>query len=1296
MRAGNVIDGRFEIVELAGAGGMGHVFRSRDRETGEIVALKVLQNAASQDSSRLAREAQALATLRLPGVVRYIAHGLTELGHPYLAMEWLTGETLSQRLARKAFTLDESLALGRRVATTLGAVHRLGVVHRDLKPSNLLLVDGAIDRVTLIDFGVVRMSGLDQQLTMPGAILGTPGYMAPEQARGEAQVDPRADVFALGCVLYKCISGRAPFRGARGLAVLVKVLIEEPPSLRWLCEEVPEPLDDLVRRMLSKSPDGRPRDGHEVAAELAALSGATGTTLRPPASSLRPPELTTGERKVMCLVLARDGLAPAAADPASAEVDEQARAQALSATAARYRGQLELIEARLPLVVLSGAGATTDLAARAARCALAVQALLGGAPVAVVTGRAEIASRLPVGDLIDRVVHLLPETRAPSRAAIRIDEVTAGLLGTRFEITADEGGPWLHGAREEPEAPPHLLGRATPCVGRERELALIRDELARCVEESSPSVVLVTGPAGIGKSRLRHELVRMIREEGEPVDVWLGQVDPMSAGSAFGLLAHALRRVIGLSDADSIEERRRKVRARVEQHAGLDAGRVTTFLGELVGAPFPDDDVQLRAARRNPMLMGDQLRLAWEDFLRAECAAQPILLVLEDLHWGDLPTVTMVDAALRNLRDRPFMVMALGRPEVHELFPKLWDERRGHKLRLAGISRRASERLVRQVLGEGERPELVSTLVERADGNVFYLEEQIRAAAAGKGADLPETVLSMVQAELDALDTGARRLLRAGAIFGESFSRGGVLSLVGKAEVEPLFAQLEARELIVRRAAEGASDAVEYRFRHALVREAAYGMLTEHDRRLGHRLAGAWLERTGGADAMALAEHFERGGEPVRAATWYLRAAEQALFGDDLGAAIERVERGVACGPARATAGALRLCQAEAHLWRGELALAERRGAEALERLAAGSAPWFSALTQLVIAASKRGNHDQVERWVRAAQGTEPASAAARPARSVCLCAGAGRLVFGGRYQLADALFDAIEQEVEAAEQDAEVLARLSQARAYRAMAGGDPGACLAGFEAALAAFEQAGDRRNACWARNNLGFCYAELGDFEGAEAALRAALSDAERMGLSDARLGVLHNLGPVLAHRGLVEEARRAEEEAIATSQRVGDARMEGAARTYLARILLLSGDLAGAEREARAAVATLYGAPPFRAFAYAVLGRALLDAGQAADALAATTEAFCLLESVGAETGESLVRLAHAEALAACGHQREALMAIASARDSLLSRAMKISDPVWRGRFLGNVPDNVATLEVERRWLSAGSSGESKLR
>src|SRR5262249_9597656 len=160
-------------------------------------------------------------------------------------------------------------------------------------------------------------------------------------------------------------------------------------------------------------------------------------------------------------------------------------------------------------------------------------------------------------------------------------------------------------------------------------------------------------------------------------------------------------------------------------------------------------------------LMGDQTRRAWVDFIGARCAAVPLLLVLEDLHWGDLPTVRFIDEALRRLKDRPWMVLGLARPEVHELFPKLWAERDVQEIRLGELRPQAGARLVRQVLGERASVEMVARLVAQADGNAFYLEELIRAAAEGNTEALPETVLSMIQGRLEALDAEARRVLRA-------------------------------------------------------------------------------------------------------------------------------------------------------------------------------------------------------------------------------------------------------------------------------------------------------------------------------------------------------------------------------------------------------------------------------------------------------------------------------------------------------------------------------------------------------
>ncbi len=234
IQKGEVISGRFEVEHLSGAGGMGQVYRARDLQTGAPVAVKVLYQVGTVEIERFAREADLLANLRHPGIVRYIAGGATASGGPYLVMEWLEGEPLSERLKRLQLTVSESLTLGLRVASALAAIHQRNVVHRDLKPSNIFLRGGAIDDVKLIDFGIAWRPDHSSQITIPGAMLGTPGYIAPEQAHGSSDIDARADVFSLGCVLFRCLSGRAPFHGNDALSVLLKVAADEPPRLREL------------------------------------------------------------------------------------------------------------------------------------------------------------------------------------------------------------------------------------------------------------------------------------------------------------------------------------------------------------------------------------------------------------------------------------------------------------------------------------------------------------------------------------------------------------------------------------------------------------------------------------------------------------------------------------------------------------------------------------------------------------------------------------------------------------------------------------------------------------------------------------------------------------------------------------------------------------------------------------------------------------------------------------------------------------------------------------------------------
>ncbi|AKT42695.1 serine/threonine-protein kinase PknK [Chondromyces crocatus] len=878
-----VIAERFQVQRLAGSGGMGSVYRALDQHTGTPVALKVLRRgrSASEDSgsetgtvtltargigepgglkvrqagedrevARLEREARLLSRLRHPRVVRYIATGATPAGEPYLVMEWLDGETLTDRLKRGALNVEETLTLGVRAAEALGAVHRLGVVHRDVKPSNLFLRGGTLEGLTLIDFGIARRQSASPTLTSPGAVVGTLGYLSPEQAQGDPAVDARSDVFSLGCVLYRCLAGRAPFLEGSPLSVLLQVVSEPPPRLRTLRPEVPPALESLIERMLAKPRDKRPRHGNEVATMLRALerqrlSSASGKG----AGGYPWRHLSEAERRFVGLVLAR---------PRSEGTALAAQARTVRDVAERHRGHLEVLDDGSLMVVMVDGSAATDLAAQAARCALSLRPLLGGT-VAVVAGRAELDKGLPSGALRERAMDLLAAGEREDgiehaqvdevSAVVRVDEVTAGLLRARFELETVEGGAVLRGERPAGRAT-RSTGKLVACVGRERELAQLETLFLHARDEARACAALVTAAPGTGKSWLLHEFLVRLRGRGEAMEIWVGQGNPTRAGGAFGLLGHALRSAVGLRGGESIAERRREARAWVGRHLDpsgpLCPDELVASLGELFALPprTRGEDGN-GTVFRDPAMLRTQMRRAWIHLVRTACAGRPLLLVLEDLHWGDLPSIRLVDAILDELHDLPLMVLALARPEVEEVFPKLWEKRRLQHIRLDPLTRRASERLARMTLGDRASDRTIAALVERADGNAFYLDELLRAATRGAGRALPESVLAMMHTHLERLDSGARRLLRAASLFGQTFWRGGVEALTDGEDAAAGLAELAAKELVTPQQEGRFPGEVEYRFRDTLVREAAYGMLSDEDRALGHRLAAEWLEQAG-------------------------------------------------------------------------------------------------------------------------------------------------------------------------------------------------------------------------------------------------------------------------------------------------------------------------------------------------------------------------------------------------------------------------------------------------------------------
>jgi len=1270
VKLGDLVANRFELASFVGEGGMGEIYRASDRQTGDWVALKrVLPDEAGE--RRFFREARALALLNHPAVVRYVAHGPLEGGEHYIAMEWVEGPTLRQRLDQSPLPLEGSLALVRRVASALGHAHGLGIVHGDLSPSNLLLSGGFPEQVKLVDFGLARHRADRAEPTLDGVgPMGTMGYLAPEQARGLGKVDARSDLFALGAILFECISGKAAFSADSYLGVLAKIVMAGAPRLRSTSPDVPLALDELVARLLAKEPADRPASAESVLEQLSQVGGSRPSLAAPLAGESIA--VTEQERELVSVLFARrahgDGKPPDVALSEHARALARARSLSFDALA---QGPFFLTSA--------GSGVASDQAARVAHAALELRELDANLCIGVATGWATVVGGLPEGDVVERAARL-----AEASGSIAIDDVTRGLLPAKFGVSGERGHFSLLRLSESTHPARLLLGRATPCVGRERELRTLNAMLDECVESRLAQVALVTGPAGVGKSRVRYELVRELERKRPDLAIWIGRGDPMKAGAPLGAFRDALRHGLGLPETAPRELQENAIRARVADSVAPEArDRVAEFLGELLDVPFPESP-RLAAARLDPVLMGDQMQRAAEDFLTAECDARPLLLILEDFQWGDSASANLLDRALRNLSERPFALLAIARPDIHDAFPGLWQARNVQEVRIGALTRRAAESLIRATLTDADEAG-VSELVQRAAGNAFYLEELIRARAEGRNEALPDSVLGMVKERIENMEPEARRVLRAASVFGQSFWPGGVSALLGgdavAQEISEWLTTLEQREVVSRRGASRLGAEPEYAFRHSLVRDAAYAMLPEHDRARGHRLAAGYLEQVGMTDGTLLAEHLERAGAPAEAARHWRVAARRALDAGDFVTAAARAERGLGASLASGESAELGLVYAEALRLGGRGAEALPILNQALAALGHGSAAFLHALGEKSVLLQRLGlKHELVELareldLERAEEGADDALHLARARVALALLRVGAReraraLVrdAGGRSTLLGPI----------------TAAHLHAFHAVEALLDGEPGRYLKEARRALRRHEEVGDERLALEQRINIGSVLMELGAHGEAESVLGDALSTAERLGLPHAVAGARHNLGLVLAHRGQFSQALHLEQSALG-SFRQHDRRLEGGAELALAMILHLSGELERADEAARRAIDTLNeAAPPLVPAALGTLSKIRLAKGDGASALELARSACEALERGGVEYGEHTIRRAMVEALEAAGEAARARTLLATALERLRAACDKLDEPELRRAFLQGAPDNARLVELGQRW------------
>src|SRR5438128_6807960 len=275
--------GRYEIRSKIGEGGMGEVYRARDEQLNREVAIKVLPAIFSQDRDRLRRfeqEAQAAGALNHPNILAVYdvgAHG----GAPYIVSELLEGEELREQLNGGSVHQRKALDYAQQIAQGLAAAHERGITHRDLKPENLFITtDG---RVKILDFGLAKLRPLHhesvsseidtrKQITDPGTVMGTVGYMSPEQVRGH-EADHRSDIFSFGSILYEMLAGQRAFRRDTMAETMTAILKEEPPELSETNAKISLPLEKIVHRCLEKKPERRFHSASDLAFAIESLSG---------------------------------------------------------------------------------------------------------------------------------------------------------------------------------------------------------------------------------------------------------------------------------------------------------------------------------------------------------------------------------------------------------------------------------------------------------------------------------------------------------------------------------------------------------------------------------------------------------------------------------------------------------------------------------------------------------------------------------------------------------------------------------------------------------------------------------------------------------------------------------------------------------------------------------------------------------------------------------------------------------------------------------------------------------------
>jgi tetratricopeptide (TPR) repeat protein len=888
---------------------MGVVYRASGPD-GRLVAVKMVSGAITRPDliARFAREARVRIAHK--NVVEVLDAGTASDGTPYIVFELLEGEDLEARLGRGPLSLLELVDVAIQTCEGLEAAHERGVVHRDLKPANLFRCsDGTIK---ILDFGVALPLAQHTRLTTEAALLGTPAYLAPEQARGDVGIDSRADLWSLGAVLYEALTGEPPFLRSSALATILAVVREELIPVSARATSVPDALCAVVERALRKSPAERHQTARELRAALAALDPST---LADRSSVLVPMREEPGEQRVVAVLLA----------------DRVHDWPLLERAIVDAGGHFERLMGERAVGVFGAERSSGNEALRAARAAM--EAELAASFVAVSAGRATLRGTQVSGSVLE-VVERVCLAHFPG---VVVDTETARLLEGSFQtVRLDDGLLRLVAPSSNDEGMVVDRVPATGALlGRDAEVAQLRQAVRSVTDDGRAVVVWIEAPAGMGKSRLRREAERLLETAPVPFETFRARAEPSHAEVALSVIASLVK---GRFAADSPTTMRASLPGRPavdavmelvrKALAGADDARVlecAAFLGELAGVEIAENET-LRMAWHDPQLVADRIRLAVLDLFEGVASHSATALVVEDLQWADAESLTLLEDLVADLAGSPLLVVVTARPELRETRPGLFSGRDVLRIEPRGLPLGDVAALARGLAGRTLAEPLVRRVADRSGGNPLFVEQIVLALdedglldAAETELPLPLTVEAAVQARLDHLPAAEKDLCKRASVLGRPFAE-DELEALGVLDPKTLLASLARRDLVVPAGRARGSTRRDHQFRSRLVEDVAYRMIAEEARAELHKRLAAYLDARTEADPEEVATHWDRGEVPRRAAARYAQAVVAAARRGDGATVLRCSQRALALGAPEDAHFPIHIARAEALRFAGRRA----------------------------------------------------------------------------------------------------------------------------------------------------------------------------------------------------------------------------------------------------------------------------------------------------------------------------------------------------------------------------------------